>query len=82
VIETLRAKGSIAGFAAREKLLAEIPLSLLRQHGLPNELFARADQELSRRQLIEAIALVGHYGTISFVVNAFDVKAPEGSKTF
>jgi hypothetical protein len=37
---------------------------------------------LSRRQLIEAIALVGHYSAIGFVVNAFDVKAPEGSKTF
>ncbi len=82
VIETIRAKGSFSGFTPREKLLAEIPLSLMREHCLSDELFARAERELSRRELIEAIALVGHYATIGFVVNAFDVKAPEGSKTF
>ena len=82
VIETIRAKGSLEGFTPREKLLAEIPLSLMREHRLSDELFRRAERELSRRQLIEAIALVGHYSTIGFVVNAFDVKAPEGSRTF
>jgi hypothetical protein len=32
--------------------------------------------------LIEAVGLVGHYGTIGMVVNVFEVPAPEGSKTF
>jgi len=82
VIETLRAKGSIAGFTAREKLLAEIPLSLLRDHRLPDELFSRAERELDRRQLVEVIALVGHYSTIGFVANAFELPAPAGSQTF
>jgi len=82
VIEAIRAKGSLEKFTPREKLLAELTLSLLREHRLSDELFNRAEHELSRRQLIEAIVLVGHYGTISFVVNTFDVKAPEGSKTF
>jgi hypothetical protein len=45
-------------------------------------LFARAERELSRRQLVEVIALVGHYSTIGFVANTFDIKAPEGSQTF
>jgi 4-carboxymuconolactone decarboxylase len=82
VIETLRAKGSIAGFTAREKLLAEIPLSLIREHCLSDELFSRAEQELSRRQLVEVIALIGHYSTIGFVANTFEIPAPEGSQTF
>jgi 4-carboxymuconolactone decarboxylase len=82
VIETIRAKGSFAGFTPREKLLAEIPLSLMRHHGLSDDLFARAQQELNRRQLIEVIALVGHYSTIGFVANTFDIEAPEGSRTF
>ena len=82
VIETLRAKGSLAGFTPREKLLAEIPLSLLHKHGLSDELFARAELELSRRQLIEVIALVGHYSTIGFVANTFQIPAPAGSQTF
>jgi alkylhydroperoxidase family enzyme len=82
VIETIRAKGSFAGFTPREKLLAEIPLSLMREHRLPDDLFARAERELTRRQLVEVIALVGHYSTIGFVANTFDIKAPEGSQTF
>jgi 4-carboxymuconolactone decarboxylase len=82
VIETLRAKGSVAGFTPREKLLAEIPLSLMREHGLSDDLFARAQVELNRRQLIEAIALVGHYSMIGFIANTFQLPAPAGSRTF
>ena len=82
VIETLRAKGSLAAFTPREKLLAEIPLSLAREHGLSDDLFARAERELTRRQLVEVIALVGHYSMIGFVANTFAIKAPEGSQTF
>lgn len=82
VIETLRAKGSFDKFTPREKLLAEFTLSLLRDHKLPAALFARAEREFTRRQLIEAVGLVGHYGAISLVVNVFEVPSPEGSKTF
>jgi 4-carboxymuconolactone decarboxylase len=82
VIETLRVKGTVADFTAREKLLTDISLSLIREHGLSNELFARAERELSRRQLVEVVALVGHYSTIGFVANAFELPAPAGSQTF
>jgi 4-carboxymuconolactone decarboxylase len=82
VIETIRAKGSFEKFSVHEKFLAEFTLSLLREHKLSAELFACAEQELTRRQLIEAVGLVGHYGAISLVVNVFEVPAPEGSKTF
>ena len=82
VIETLRAQGSIVEFTEREKLLAEIPLSLMRDHRLSDDLFARAERELDRRQLVEVIALVGHYSTIGFIANSFELPAPAGSKTF
>jgi len=82
VIEILRAQGTRAGFTPREKLLTDIPLSLVREHGLSDELFARSERELSRRQLVEVIALVGHYSTISFVANTFQIPKPEGSQTF
>jgi len=82
VIETLRAQGSRDGFTAREKLLTDIPLSLIREHGLADALFARAEGELSRRQLVEVIALVGHYSTIGFIANTYQIPAPEGSRTF
>jgi 4-carboxymuconolactone decarboxylase len=82
VIETIRAMGDFTGFTPREKLLAEIPLSLMRERTLSDELFARAQRELSRRQLVEAIALVGHYSAIGFIANSFDIEKPEGSRTF
>ena len=78
----MRAQGSLAGFTPREKLLADIPLSLMRDHRLSDDLFTRAERELSRRQLVEVIALVGHYSTIGFVANTFEIPAPEGSQTF
>jgi hypothetical protein len=49
---------------------------------LSDELFARAERELNRRQLVEVIGLVGHYSTISFVANTFQIPKPEGSQTF
>jgi len=82
VIEALRAKAPLENFTGREKLLVELTRALLRDHTLGDDLFARAQSELGREKLVEAVGLLGHYITIGMVVNAFDVKAPEGSKTF
>lgn len=82
VIEALRAKAPLEKFTGREKLLVEFTRALLRDHALTDELFSRAESELGREKLIEAVGLLGHYITIGMVVKAFDVKAPEGSKTF
>ena len=82
VIEALRADAPLEQFGGRQRLLVELTGTLLRDQRLPDELFARAEKELGRTQLIETIALIGHYFTIGLVVNAFEVKAPEGSKTF
>ena len=82
VIEALRAKAPLENFTGREKLLVELTRALLRDHTLGDDLFARAQSELGREKLVEAVGLLGHYITIGMVVNTFDVKAPEGSKTF
>ena len=82
VIEALRAKAPLENFTGREKLLVELTRALLRDHTLGDDLFARAQSELGREKLVEAVGLLGHYITIGMIVNAFDVKAPEGSKTF
>jgi hypothetical protein len=42
----------------------------------------RALAELGRRQLIETVALTGHYSLVGLVVNGFDVEAPQGGVTF
>jgi len=60
----------------------EIVRTLLRTHTLPDELYSRALAELGRQQLIETVALAGHYSLIGLTVNAFDVAPPENSSAF
>ena len=81
-IETIRAHGSLEKLMPRERLLVEIVRSLLRQHRLSNEMFTLALAELGPRKFVELVALIGHYSTIGSVANAFDVRPPDGSKTF
>jgi 4-carboxymuconolactone decarboxylase len=82
VIEALRAKAPLEHFAGREKLLVELTRTLLRDHNVTDELFVRAETELGRDKLIEAVGLLGHYITIGMVARVFDIEAPVGSKTF
>jgi len=81
-IEAVRANGPLEGLTARERLLVEIVRSLLRARGLPEELFARGLAELGRQQLVETVALAGHYSLVGLVVDAFDVAPPDDSATF
>ena len=82
VIEAIRQEAPLTGLSPRQTLLVEIARALLRGHQLSGELFTRAESELGRKQLVEVVALIGHYSTIGFVVNSFDVEPPPGVKTF
>jgi 4-carboxymuconolactone decarboxylase len=81
-IEAVRANGTLEQLTARERLLVEIVRSLLRMHALPESLYARGLAELGRQQLIETVALAGHYSLIGLTVNAFDVAPPDNTQTF
>ncbi|MET0501467.1 MAG: carboxymuconolactone decarboxylase family protein [Candidatus Binatia bacterium] len=81
-IEAVRAHGSLEKLMPRERLFVEIVRSLLRQHRLSNEIFTMALAELGPQKFVEMVALIGHYSTIGSVANAFDVRPPDGSKTF
>lgn len=81
-IETIRAHGSLEKLMPRERLFVEIVRSLVRQHRLSNEIFTMALAELGPQKFVELVALIGHYSTIGSVANAFDVRPPDGSKTF
>lgn len=81
-IEVVRAKGAVDGLMPRERLLVELPRTLLRERGLSEELFGRAVAELGQQQLVEVVALTGHYGTVGMVVNAFAVPGPEEGPSF
>ncbi len=81
-IEAVRANGALERLTARERLLVEIVRTLLRTRALPDALYARGLAELGRQQLIETVALAGHYSLIGLTVNAFNVAAPENTSTF
>ena len=81
-IEALRARAPLDSFTGREKLLVEFTRTLMHEHELPQELFARMDAEFGHAKFIEAVGLLGHYITIGTVIRMFDVRPPEGSKTF
>lgn len=82
VIEALRVRANVDKFSGKEKLLVEFTRTLMNQHELPDELFGRMESELGRAKFIEAVGLLGHYITIGTVIRMFDVRPPEGSKTF
>jgi alkylhydroperoxidase family enzyme len=82
VIEALRARAPIEKFTGKERLLVEFTRTLLRDHTLPDDLFARLEKEFGRAKFIEAVGLLGHYITIGTVIRLFEVEPPEGTKTF
>jgi len=82
VIEALRAKAPVDKFAGKERLLVEFTRTLLYDHTLPDELFARMENEFGRAKFVEAVGLLGHYITIGTVIRTFDVRPQEGIKTF
>jgi len=81
-IEALRARAALDKFGGREKLLVEFTRTLMHDHLLSDELFARMESEFGQAKFIEAVGLLGHYITIGTVIRMFDVRPPEGSKTF
>lgn len=81
-IEAVRLNSTLEQLTARERLLVELVRTLLRTRALPDDLYTRALAELGRQQLIETVALAGHYSLIGLTVNAFDVAPPENSPTF
>jgi 4-carboxymuconolactone decarboxylase len=81
-IEAVRVDGTLEQLTARERLLVEIVRTLLRTKALPEALYRQGLAELGRQQLIETVALAGHYSLIGLTVNAFDVAPPDNSPTF
>lgn len=82
VIEALRAKAPVDQFTGKERLLVEFTRTLMREHTLSDDLFARMESEFGRAKFVEAVGLLGHYMTIGTVIRLFEVRPPEGIKTF
>jgi 4-carboxymuconolactone decarboxylase len=77
VIDAIRTNGPTEALTAREQLLIEVTRTLLRSRRLPDDLYARAVADLGEPQLIELVALAGHYSLIGLTLGAFDVSPPD-----
>jgi 4-carboxymuconolactone decarboxylase len=76
-IEAVRADGSLESLTDRERLLVEVTRSLLRTRRLADDQYAQALNALGKQQLIELVALVGHYSLVGLTLGAFDVPRPD-----
>lgn len=75
-IAVVRDRRPSDGLRPREAMIIDIARALHRTHRLDEAQYARAEAELGRPALVELVTLVGYYGMIAFVLNAFDVTLP------
>ena len=76
-IDAVRTNGPLDGLTNRERLLVEITRALLRTRRFTDAQYAGAVAELGKRQLIELVALAGHYSLIGLTLGAFEVPQPD-----
>jgi 4-carboxymuconolactone decarboxylase len=77
-IDVVRNQQPTTDLRPREAIIIDLVRSLFRDHHVSDDLYARAEAELGRQELIEMVVLAGYYGLISFVIHAFDVDFPAG----
>jgi 4-carboxymuconolactone decarboxylase len=77
VVEALRI-GAAPGFTdPRESAAHRIAATLLREHRIPDALYAEGRDLFGETGLIELVATVGYYSLVSFTLNAFQVPLAE-----
>jgi 4-carboxymuconolactone decarboxylase len=76
-VAAVRANGPLDGLTRRDRLLVEITRSLLRTRRLTDAQYAEVVAEIGSQQLIELVALAGHYSLIGLTLGAFDVPQPD-----
>jgi 4-carboxymuconolactone decarboxylase len=79
-IEVLRHQRTTTELEPREALIVDTVRALYRDHQIPDDLYARAEDTFGKHGLVELVVLVGYYGMIGFVLNAFEAELPPGAK--
>ncbi|MBV9581106.1 MAG: carboxymuconolactone decarboxylase family protein [Chloroflexi bacterium] len=80
-VTAVRTNGPLDGLTARDRLLVETTRALLRTRRLTDQQYAAAEAELGRQQLVELVALAGHYSLIGLTLAAFEVPQPDDLPT-
>lgn len=75
-IAALHAGREAPSFTAEESLVRELARTLLRERDLDDAAFARAEQALGTRVLMELIALVGYYDLLALSLRVWRTPLP------
>jgi 4-carboxymuconolactone decarboxylase len=76
-IGAVRANGPLDELTKRDRLLIEITRAVVRTRRLTDTQYADATAELGSQQLIELVALAGHYSLIGPTLGVFEVPQPD-----
>jgi len=79
-IEVLRHQRSTEGLEPREALIIDTVRAIFRDHKVPDDLYARAEEMFGRQGMVEIVVLAGYYALIGFVLNTFEAELPEGAE--
>jgi 4-carboxymuconolactone decarboxylase len=63
-----------------EQLVYDFCSSFYRNHGVDDDLFAKAKQRFGERGLIDLTGLIGYYSFVSVTLNVFEVPVPSGAQ--
>jgi 4-carboxymuconolactone decarboxylase len=72
-VTVVRDRGTIAGLATGERDIVDYVRQLLRTNAITQPLFDRLRDQHGVTWLVELTCLVGHYGIVSGILNAFEV---------
>jgi 4-carboxymuconolactone decarboxylase len=78
VIEAIRSGATPAFAEADEELVYTFAVSLLRDHAVTADTWARARQHLSELQLVDLVGALGYYALLSMTIKAFEIPPHDG----
>jgi 4-carboxymuconolactone decarboxylase len=80
-VTVVRDRGDLAGLGTAERDVVDYVRQLLRTNRVATPLFERMREQHGVRGLVELTALVGHYGIVTGILNAFEVApAPDAER--
>lgn len=78
-IEVIGARGALDSLAEEEARIVAYVRELLREHRVSETTFEGARRLLGDQGVVDLTGLVGYYGVVASILNAFEVEPPQGA---
>ena len=79
-IEAIRTGAAPKLTKSDEQTIYDFATELLNARRVSNATFERAKKELGDTRVIDLVGIIGYYGLVSVMLNAFEMPLPEGEK--